>query len=56
MKIKSINAWLQQLPLTKPYTIAYKVIDDTEIIFLEIVLENGITGIGASNPFTEVVG
>lgn len=56
MKIKSINAWLQQLPLTKPYTIAYKVINNTEIIFLEITLENGITGIGASNPFTEVVG
>lgn len=56
MKIKSVNAWLQQLPLTKPYTIAYKVIDDTEIIFLEIELENGNTGIGASNPFTEVVG
>lgn len=56
MKIKYVNAWLQQLPLTKPYTIAYKVIDDTEIIFLEIILENGITGIGASNPFTEVVG
>lgn len=56
MKIKSVNAWLQQLPLTKPYTIAYKVIANTEIIFLEIELENGITGIGASNPFTEVVG
>jgi L-alanine-DL-glutamate epimerase-like enolase superfamily enzyme len=42
--------------LTKPYTIAYKTIDDTEIVFLEIVLENGITGIGAANPFAEVVG
>ena len=56
MKIRSVKAWLQQLPLTKPYTIAYKTIDDTEIIFFEIILENGITGLGASNPFTEVVG
>ncbi len=56
MKIISVNAYMQQLPLTKPYTIAYKTITDTEIIFLEIMLENGIVGIGASNPFAEVVG
>lgn len=56
MKIKSAKTWLQQLPLTKPYTIAYKTIDDTEIVFLEITLENGITGTGAANPFAEVVG
>ena len=56
MKIKSVKTWLAQLPLTKPYTIAYKTIVDTEIVFLEIVLANGITGIGAANPFAEVVG
>jgi L-alanine-DL-glutamate epimerase-like enolase superfamily enzyme len=56
MKIKSVKSWLQQLPLTKPYTIAYNVIEDTEIIFLQIELENGIVGIGASNPSPEVVG
>ena len=56
MKIKSVKTWLQQLPLTKPYTIAYKTISDTEIVFLEIALENGITGMGAANPFAEVVG
>jgi L-Ala-D/L-Glu epimerase len=56
MKIQSVRAWMQQLPLTKPYTIAYKTIADTEIVFLELTLENGITGTGASNPFAEVVG
>ena len=56
MKIKSVKVWLEQLPLTKHYTIAYKTIVDTEIIFLEVTLENGITGIGAANPFAEVVG
>ena len=55
MKIKSVKTWLQQLPLTKPYTIAYKTINDTEIVFLEITLENGIIGTGASNPFSAVV-
>jgi L-Ala-D/L-Glu epimerase len=56
MKIKSVNVWLQQLPLTKPYTIAYKTITDTEIVFMEVMLENGIVGMGAANPFAEVVG
>jgi L-alanine-DL-glutamate epimerase-like enolase superfamily enzyme len=48
--------WIEKLPLKKPYTIAYKTIADTEIIFLEVTLENGITGIGASSPSFEVVG
>lgn len=56
MKITSVKVWLQQLPLTKPYTIAYKTIADTEIVFLEITLQNGIVSIGASNPFADVVG
>ncbi len=56
MKIKSVHSWLSHLPLTKPYTIAYKTITDTEIVFLEITLENGTTGIGAANPFVDVVG
>ncbi|CAN5509382.1 dipeptide epimerase [soil metagenome] len=56
MKITSVCAYMEQLPLTKPYTIAYKTITDTEIVFLEIALENGMAGIGASNPFEDVVG
>jgi L-Ala-D/L-Glu epimerase len=56
MKIVSTNAYLHNLPLTKPYTIAYKTTADTEIVFLEIILENGLIGIGAANPFADVVG
>ncbi len=56
MKIISIKTWLQQLPLTKPYTIAYKTFSDTSIVFLEVTLANGITGLGASSPSEDVVG
>lgn len=56
MRIVSVHAWRASLPLKKPYSIAYKTITDTELIFLELVLENGITGLGAANPFPEVVG
>lgn len=56
MKIKSVYAYLHKLPVTKPYTIAYKTITETRIVFLEIMLENGLTGIGSANPFSAVVG
>jgi L-Ala-D/L-Glu epimerase / N-acetyl-D-glutamate racemase len=56
MKIIKIDAFTRNLALTKPYTIAYKTISEVENIFLLITLENGITGIGAANPDTQVVG
>src|ERR1700733_8551078 len=56
MKIRTARAWLEKLPLTKPYVIAYKTITGTEIVFLEVELENGLTGLGAANPFSAVVG
>ncbi len=56
MKIKSIQASLKYLPLTKPYTIARHTVSAVENIFLHITLENGITGLGAASPAEEVVG
>ena len=56
MKIKSLHSWIQNLVLTKPYTIATHTVSDVENVFFEITLENGITGIGAANPAPEVVG
>jgi L-Ala-D/L-Glu epimerase len=56
MKIKSVKAYLERLPLVQPYTIAYQTITDTEIIYFEVTLDNGITGFGAANPFPEVIG
>ncbi len=56
MKIKKIEVFSKNLALTKPYTIAYKTISDVENVFLLITLENGIVGIGASNPDFNVVG
>jgi L-alanine-DL-glutamate epimerase-like enolase superfamily enzyme len=56
MKIKSVRAWIQNLALSKPYTIATRTISDVENVFFVVTLENGITGIGAANPASEVVG
>ncbi len=56
MKIKSIKTWSADLGNTKPYTIAFKTIDEVLNAFVEIELENGVTGIGAGNPSEYVTG
>ena len=55
-KIKDIRVWDADLGNTKPYTIAFKTVDDVRNAFVEIVLDNGITGIGSGNPSEYVVG
>lgn len=55
-KIKSVQVWSEDLGNTKPYTIAFKTIDEVRNAFVEIVLDNGVTGIGAGNPSEYVVG
>lgn len=56
MKIVAVRAWLENLPLTKPYTIAYHTTSHATIVFLEVELANGMVGLGAASPFEEVVG
>jgi o-succinylbenzoate synthase len=56
MKIKNVVAWSADLGNTKPYTIAFKTVDEVFNAFVEITLENGVTGIGAGNPSEYVVG
>jgi L-alanine-DL-glutamate epimerase-like enolase superfamily enzyme len=55
-KIKDIRVWSVDLGNTKPYTIAFKTVDEVRNAFVEITLDNGITGIGAGNPSEYVVG
>lgn len=56
MKIKAIRFHKENLKLVRPYTIAYKTVDKVENCIIEIEAENGLTGIGASNPSKMVVG
>lgn len=56
MKIKNISMWSADLGNTKPYTIAFKTVDEVINVFIEITLENGVTGIGSGNPSEYVVG
>jgi L-alanine-DL-glutamate epimerase-like enolase superfamily enzyme len=56
MKIKSVKSFDADLGNTKPYTIAFKSIDEVRNAFVEITLENGETGIGSGNPSEYVTG
>ena len=56
MKITAVRAYRRNLRLQKPYVITWQRVEDVENVFLEVSLENGITGIGAANPSPEVVG
>jgi len=56
MRIEAVEVFKENMLLSKPYQIAYKVVDSVECLFLRIRLENGITGWGSSNISTYVVG
>jgi L-Ala-D/L-Glu epimerase len=55
-KIKHIEVWSADLGNTKPYTIAFKTVDQVRNAFVEITLDDGTTGIGSGNPSEYVVG
>lgn len=55
MKIRSIRFRLENLQLTKPYTIAWKTVDQVENLFCFLETDQGITGYGSCNPENEVV-
>jgi len=55
-KIKDINVWEADLGNTKPYTIAFKTVDQVRNAFVEITLDDGTIGIGSGNPSEYVVG
>lgn len=55
-KIKEVNVWSADLGNTKPYTIAFKTVTEVRNVFVELLLDDGTTGIGAGNPSEYVVG
>ena len=56
MNIKKIRAYTKNLELTRPYTIAYEVTSEVRNAFLEVELENGLTGYGSAAASEYVFG
>lgn len=56
MRITQVRIYEKDLGTTRPYTIAYKTVTEVKNVFVVILLENGLYGIGACNPSEKVVG
>jgi len=56
MKITKATFRKVALGLTRPYTIAYKTVDNVAVIAVELHTAEGLVGYGASNPSKPVVG
>ncbi len=56
MKIRGIRVYKKDLGNKRPYTIAFKTVDEVNNAIVELELENGIIGYGSGNPSEYVVG
>ena len=56
MKIAEVRVYEKDLGTNRPYTIAYKTVTEVKNVIVEVVLENGMVGIGTCNPSEKVVG
>jgi len=56
MKITNVEAWIVQLHLKEPYTIAYETIDKSSNVFMRIDTNSNISGFGCAAPDMEITG
>ena len=56
VRITRIASWVEHLPLTRPYTIAFRRIEAVDIVCLRIETDTGLAGLGAASPEPFVTG
>lgn len=56
MRIDRIETWREQVPLSRPYTIALTTTSEVELFFLRIISDQGLSGVGSAAPFAVVTG
>ena len=56
MKITRIESRVEDVPLARPYTIAFRTIDDVQMSFVELSSDDGLTGFGCASPEPHVTG
>ena len=56
MKITRIDCFSQDLPLTRPYRIAFREVSDVRMQFIEIHTDSDLIGFGCASPEDHVTG
>jgi len=56
VKITHIEVFSEAMPLTRPYTIAFRTVADVQMNFVEIHTDNGFVGLGCASPEPHVTG
>jgi L-alanine-DL-glutamate epimerase-like enolase superfamily enzyme len=56
LKIERIESWPVAVPLTRPYTIAFKTFDAVEMMAVRLVTGGSIVGLGSASPEASVTG
>jgi L-Ala-D/L-Glu epimerase len=56
MKITGIETWRQSIPLSRPYTIAFRTTDAVENFFVRLLTDSGLEGLGCAAPEPHVTG
>ncbi len=56
MRIRAVHARVEQIPLTRPYTIAYKSLDAVANVIVTLQTDGDAVGLGAASPSPYVTG
>ncbi|MFN0009997.1 MAG: mandelate racemase/muconate lactonizing enzyme family protein [Planctomycetota bacterium] len=56
MKIARIESWREDVPLTRPYSIAFQSTEAVTILALSITADDGTVGLGAATPEPLITG
>ncbi|MDX1527801.1 MAG: hypothetical protein R3337_04190 [Gammaproteobacteria bacterium] len=56
MKIKKVRSRIEHFALSRPYTIAFRSVDEVEMGLLELETETGLVGRGCASPEPHVTG
>ncbi len=56
LRIERIETWPVAVPLTRPYTIAFKTFDAVEMLAVRLVTNDRVVGLGSASPEPAVTG
>ncbi len=56
MRITEIHTSVEEFQLARPYTIAFRSVDDVQMNFVRLKTDGGLTGIGCASPESMVTG